>query len=139
MSKNAIPGFDGFLFVDIAAVATKVADIRDATLSVEHSVIDSTTHDDAPWMSNIAGLRNWSVSAEALYITGDLAQEEIIDRLLDGATVDLELRPKEGTGLRVWTGLARISSWEQAMPNDDADALSIELTGCGILTDGVQP
>ena len=55
MSTSAIAGFTAFLFVDVGGTQTKVAELREVTLSITHDVIDATTHDDAPWMTNIAG------------------------------------------------------------------------------------
>ena len=134
MSTQAIAGFAGFLFVD----TVKVAEIREATISIDHEAIDSTTHDDAPWRSNIAGLRGFTISADYLYVSGATGQESILARILDGATVAFILQPETGTGKREFTGTARITSWEQALPNDDADAVSIEMLGVGALVDAVQ-
>lgn len=138
MSTSAIPGFDAFLYVEVSSVQTKVAEVREVTLTVTHDVIDTTTHDDAPWLTNIAGLRSYTLSGEKLYLAGNAAQEELIDKILDGTAINFELRPKEGTGLRKFTGTARMTSWEIAEPNDDAAAVSIEMASVGALVDGTQ-
>ncbi len=137
MSTSAIAGFTAFLFVDVASTQTKVAEVREVTLSITHDVIDATTHDDAPWMTNIAGLRSFTLSGEALYLSGDPAQEVLIDKILDGTSFTFELRPEDTATKRKWTGTARMTSWEQSTPNDDADAISLEMQGVGALVDGV--
>lgn len=139
MSKNAIPGFDGRLLVEVATVPTVVADIRDVTLTITHAVIDATTHDDAPWTVNIEGRRSWTVSAEALYFEGDAGQEELLTAIFAGTTVQIDLRPQTGSGNREFSGQARMTSYEHAEPNDDATATSLELEGCGALSDVTQP
>lgn len=139
MSENAIAGFKGTLFVEISSVFTKVADVRDTDINIEHDPIDSTSHDDEPWEANIAGRRRFSASGEALYIAGDAAQEFMLARVLDGAKFNFHLIPQTGTGLRRYEGAVRMLSWAQTMPNDDVDAVAFEMKGTGALADGTQP
>jgi len=136
MSENAIPGFDAFLYV--TGSTTLVAEVRDVELNIEHSAIDSTTHDDVGWESNIKGRRRFTASGEVLYYEGDSGQEELLDRILDGEKFDVVFRPQVGTGNREYTGEARMTNWRHSGPNDDAQAVGIEMQGTGALTDAVQ-
>jgi len=136
MSTNGQAGFDGVLYVDVSATPTKIADIREVSISIEGRRIDTTTHDDA-WDVSIAGRKGYTLSAEYLYIADDAAQEELIDKIFDQSSIDFELRPVDGSG-RVISGTVGVTSWELAMPNDDADLISIEMQGIGAPVDGTQ-
>ncbi len=139
MSTQAIPGFDAFLFVEIAAVATKIAEIRDVTLNINHAPIDASTHDDSPWKTNIEGWRDWTIDGEALYFEGDAGQEELLAKILSGASFVIKLEPQDGSGNRQWDGTARMTTYTSTAPNEDAQAVSISMMGVGAISDGTQP
>lgn len=139
MSTNAIPGFDAFLFVEIATVKTKIAEITEVTLNINHAPIDSTTHDDAPWKTNIEGFRDWSFDGDFLYFEGDAGQEELLAKILSGASMVVDLEPQDGSGNRTYTGTARMTTWTATGPLEEAQAVSISMVGVGALTDGTQP
>jgi len=136
MSENAIAGFNGILYVDVGGTQTKVADIREVSISISHDAFESTSHDDSGWRAFITGRRSFTMSAEQLYITGDAAQEVLIDRVLDGAKFDFELRPYDSSGERELSGGCYITSWELSSPNDDVTAVSVEMQGSLTLSDG---
>lgn len=118
---------------------TKIAELRDVTLTVERDVIDVSSHSSSGWKDNILGLAQWSASAEALYVHSDAKQDSLYNALVDPDNNVLTFRfvPEGSVGVvgthEKWEGQGIITSWELASPNDNASAVSISILGVGAL------
>lgn len=133
MVTAAIPGFGAFVDVSIDGGTTfkRIGELRDVTLTLEMSPIDASSHDDAPDTEFIGGRRNWTASAEMLYIAADAAQDDVFSALNGNTLTKFNFFPKIGSGLEQFDGDGFFTSWELAGPNDDAAAVAIEIQGSG--------
>lgn len=139
-TSKAIAGFTGFLDIseDGGATFIRFGELRELTLTIEMDPIDVTSHDTAPWREFITGLKQFTGSAEGLYIDPDVGQDAVRSALLGSTELKARFIPKVGSGLPRFDGDILITNYEQSMPNDDADAVSIEIQGNGALTDTAQ-
>lgn len=134
MSSQAIPGFSGGLYVRSGTVSSKVAEITEATLTVEMSEIDVTSFDSNGWVENIPGLKNWSIDAEANYRSNDTTgQTALYTALISSSTIGIVIYPKDVTSAAGYSGSVVITSFEVGVPVDDKVSLSLSLTGTGDL------
>ena len=139
-TSSAIPGFDADIFIsdDGGSTFNKIGELREVTLNVEGEPIDVSSHDTAPWREFITGLKQFTASAEGLYISADVGQDAVLTALLDDVDIKIQFNPKAGTGLPRFDGDGLITSWELSGPNDDAAAVSIEIQGNGALSEVAQ-
>lgn len=135
----ALPGFTAKLLVSaLSGTPKEVAEARELTVDIEHELIDATSHDSAEFREMIRGLRNWSITAGILHITGDTEQALIRANILAGLAMDIELTEETGAGKPVWSGSVFVASTSLSFPNDDAMTSDVTLTGTSVLVEGVQ-
>jgi predicted secreted protein len=135
MGTNAIAGFNARVSVSVDGGTSYqvIGEARDATLSISQNEIEATSFDSAGWSEYIPGLKEWSVEVEALYIPTNVAQENLFDALVNGATLKIKLLPKTGTGNTGYEGDVFVSSWEINPTPDDAVSVSVSFRGTGVL------
>lgn len=136
MASQAIAGFNGKVYISTDGGTTYIVigELKDATLTLNQSEIDVTSLDSAGWSEFIAGLKDWEVSTEGLYIAGDAGQDALYNALVNGTAVKIRLLPKIGTGNKGYEGNAIITSWEINNTTDDAVSVSASFKGTGALT-----
>ena len=136
MATKAIPGFDGQVLIsnDGGSTFNKIGELRDMTLNVEDELIDATSHDSGAWRESINGLRNFSISAEELYIRTDAGQSNAFTAITAKTLLKIQFRVKDLAGEDQYEGAVRVGTFEQTAPNDDAASSSLEFTGTGALT-----
>jgi TP901-1 family phage major tail protein len=127
-----MPGYMGGIYTNDGS-AVKIAQVRDATLSIEASEIDVTSFDSNGWVENIAGLKSWSVDAEALFDPADASQQDVYDALVEGTALSIQLFPKDAASQKGYAGTVIVTSFEVGVPLDDAVTVSLTLTGSGAL------
>jgi TP901-1 family phage major tail protein len=122
-----------------------VACQRGGTLDRSADTIDvtcksSTAPTNGEWKSFIPSLREWSISADGIYVVDDDALLALEEAFIDGTAVTVEFSDKTKTGttagtgdLMGWSGSAIITSFPIESPYDDALTYSIELQGAGEL------
>ena len=137
MSTSAIPGFNGQVFISIDGGTNykKLGELRDMTINIEAELIDATSHDSGGWREFIAGLKNWSISHEGLFIETNVGQADARSALLNDTALKVRFRPKDLATKVQFSGDAFMSSEEQANPNDDASTFSTEIQGTGPLVE----
>ena len=140
----ALPGFVAKLFIADSGLTTpfnSIAEARELTLDIEHEVIDVTSHDSNEFREFIRGLRNWTLTAAVLHLTGDTdGQKKIRAAILSGVTLEMELREESNdTGDPLWSGTVLVSATSLSFPNDDAMTGDITLQGSGVLVEGTIP
>lgn len=139
MATLALPGFTAKLLVSaLAGTPKEVAEARELTIDIEHELIDATSHDSLEFREFIRGLRNWSITAGILHITGDTEQALIRADILAGLAMDMKLQEQVGSGKPEWTGTVFVASTSLAFPNDDAITSDVTLTGTGVLVEATQ-
>lgn len=140
MATAAIAGYKAKLYVstDGGNTYNLVGEVRNLTLRVEADNIDVTSHDSAGWREFIQGLKQWTATAEALYVDTNAQQDAVYAALTGGTVIDLRIYAEEASGKEQWEGEARVTSWELSGPNDDAAVVNLEFQGTGALTKGVQ-
>lgn len=123
-----------------------VACQRGGTLDRSADTIDVTCKSPtAPtageWKSFIPSLREWSISADGIFVVDDTALLALETAFIDGTSVTVEFSDKTETGttsgtgdLMGWSGSAIITSFPIESPYDDALTYSIELQGSGALS-----
>jgi len=135
----ATPGYEGGLYMDSAGTETRIAKVREATLTIEAETIDATNFDTEGWAENIPSFRSWSVDAELLYVPDDTSQEDLEDALFANSPVTVVLYPKDAASMKGYKGTAYITSYEVGAPVDDGVTISATLTGTGPLTKVTKP
>lgn len=125
----AVAGKSGGLYID----SNKVAEIKNWNLDLSADMLDSTNFDSNGWKQFIAGLKEWSASAEGNYTvnTDTNGQKAIQDAWLAGTSLSIELRV--GATVPKYTGSVLISSMPVEVPVDGIVGISIELQGTGAL------
>lgn len=136
MASQAWAGYKGKVYVstDGGSTYNAIGEVRESTLTISTEEIDVTSFDSNGWIENIAGLRSWEMSTEALYLYDNVGQEDLESALMAGNTVYMRVLPKSGTGNKGYEGEAIISSYEVNNTIDDAVVLSCEFLGKGELT-----
>ena len=137
MATSAIPGFDGQVLIsdDAGVTFNKLGELRDMTINIEAELIDATSHDSGGWREFIAGLKNWTISHEGLYIQTNVGQADARKALLNDTKIKVRFRPKDLATKIQFSGDAFMSSEEQANPNDDASTFATEIQGTGPLVE----
>lgn len=136
MATSALAGYKGFISLSTASGAskTRIAELRDYTMSVEHAEIDATSHDSSGDREIIAGTGSWSGSAELLSVIADTEQQELYDVLVARTLVDIEFAPTGSTGDGTFSGSGFVTGFDMGAPNDDALNTSLSFQGSGALT-----
>lgn len=135
-----IAGFRGVMEYsdDGGTTYTAIGELRDWTLRASSNPIDATTKDSGGWEETLHGIRNWTVSADGLFVDADAGQSALFDALVDQNEVTVRLRPAEGSGLPEYEGLVIVTDWELGSPLSDATVTSVEMKGNGALTESAQ-
>ncbi|MEA1961279.1 MAG: phage tail tube protein [Bacillota bacterium] len=109
-----------------------VSDIKDWSLDLGADTIDVTALGDE-WKNYIAGLKEWSASAEGSFAihTDTNGQAALQTAFLNGSEVALKLYLN---ATNYYSGSAYISSLSVEDPVDDAVNVSFEFQGTGALS-----
>lgn len=136
MATSALAGYKAFISLSTASggAKTRVAELRDYTMSVEHAEIDATSHDSSGDREIIAGTGSWNGSAELLTVISNTEQKEAYDVLVARTLIDLEFVPTGSTGDGTFSGSGFVTGFDMGAPNDDALNTSLSFQGTGALT-----
>ena len=126
-----------------------IAESRTFTLTQNQAIIDLTNRDSAWWSQFIAGIRDWEISGDGLYIYNDLARRRLqwhySARNPATLTVVLTLAHHEAVvgphapaapayGQVVFTAECILTNLTYPAPHDDAATISFTLKGTEALT-----
>lgn len=136
MATSALAGYSAFLSLSTASGGskTRIAELRDYTMSVEHAEIDATSHDSSGDREIIAGTGSWNGTADLLTVISNTEQQEAYDVLVTRVLVDFEFVPTGSTGDGTFSGSGFLTGFDMGAPNDDALNTSISFQGTGALT-----
>ena len=113
-----------------------------ASLSVNNSLIDTTSVDSNSWEQVISGRKNFSISTDGLADFDDVASSKSTEQFSDLALAGTKVffmftRPDAGLtsgDLLGWSGEAFIESFEISRSSDDNITYSCSLKGSGELS-----
>jgi predicted secreted protein len=123
------------------AGGTKIGYATSASISMNHSLRDTSTKDSGGWRDQLEGQRDWEASVEGMVIFD-----------LDGATISDKILPDIFTSYMAtrdsftllfstdvdddyeWTGTAFLTSISADAPNEDSTTWSASFSGTGVLT-----
>lgn len=136
MATNALAGYKAKLMFSTSTggSVTALAELRDYTLSLEHSEIDATSHDSSGTREVIAGTDQWSGSAEVLHVMSNATHKNAFDLLTGKTKFDMEFYPTGSSSDGLFSGSAFFTTFEMGAPNDDARAVNVSFVGSGALT-----
>lgn len=134
-SAKAAAGKDILLAVFSADGAKLLAIAGQQGLTINRAAdsIDVTSK-DTDWKSTIAGMKEWSVESDGLYVMDDDAHAQLSAAFTDGDLVCVKLVNKK-TSTSLFGGLAAVTDYTLEAPYDDALTYSLTLEGNGALTD----
>ncbi len=139
MPSQSIPGYKGQMFQsEDGTNFTKIAELKDVTLHIKNDPQETTTKDSDGWREFDGGLKDWTATAESLYVESDVGQDALFDALVDNQKLHFRFQPQTGPGRRKYEGTGLITDWELAEPLDERDVLDIQIRGSGTLTKGNQ-
>lgn len=138
MATSALAGYKAVLALSTSTsgAVTKIAELRDYTMSVEHAEIDATSHDSSGDREIIAGTGSWNGTAELLTVIADATQKAAFDLLTARTKVDAEFYPTGSSSDGFFNGQMFFTGFDMSAPNDDALATSISFAGTGVLARG---
>ena len=126
-----------------------IAESRTFTLTQNQAVIDLTNRDSAWWSQFIAGIRDWEISGDGLYIYNDLARRRLQHHYSHRNPVELDIiltlpwheavvgphAPAAPLyGKVVFTAKCILTNLTYPAPSDDAATISFTLKGTEALT-----
>lgn len=89
---------------------------------------------EGSWKSKIAGMKEWSIDTDGLYVTDDEAHTILSEAFENGDPVCLKVINRK-TKKGMFGGLASITDYPIEAPYDDAVTYSLTLEGIGKLVD----
>jgi TP901-1 family phage major tail protein len=125
---NELKGVDVLIKKDGVAIAGQ----RDATLNIQGDKIDTSTKTNQGWKTSLQGLKEWSISLDAVnYIGADaVGQRALRKAFLDGQNVDVVFAMGEE---EVYIGEAAITGLDLSGQMSDVSTSSFTLDGAGPL------
>lgn len=136
-SAAAVAGKDIILQVwnedgtDLLAVAgQKSLTINRSADTIEVSSKDTT----GGWKSNIAGMKEWSIETDGLYVASDESHRTLSKAFLNSDPVCIKVINAK-LGVPLFGGLAYVTEYNLEAPYDDGMTYSITLSGNGALVD----
>ena len=98
------------------------------------SIEVSTKDTEGGWKSSIAGMKEWSIDNDGIYVKDDESHQALSKAFTDGDLVCVKVYDvKRGYGMLA--GLASITDYPIEAPYDDAVTYSLTLSGVGALVD----
>ena len=136
MATSALQGYKGLMLTSSSAggSVTAIAELRDYTLSIEHTPIDATSHDSSGSREKIGGIDSWSGSAELLHVQGNATHQNLQDRITGKEKIEFEFHPTGSSSDGNYQGSGFVTGYDLGSPNEDALNASVTFEGTGTLT-----
>lgn len=119
------------LIVEVGGIA--VAHATDATLTVDHDLVDASSKSSSGWKDIISGQRSWSLSCSALQDYASSYGAESAFDAINGRTSATVTFTTNETGDIEYTGTAFVASLTQNAPLEDVATWDVEFTGTGAI------
>ena len=112
---------------------TAIGCTTSCTVNLNMATIDTTCKDSAGWTSQIAGLRDWSIDAEALtQYDATYGFTDLVSAWKNRTAVTVRFSTNV-TGDEYFEGTAYITSLSESAPMEDVTTFSVSFTGSGEL------
>lgn len=98
------------------------------------SIEISTKDTEGGWKSKIAGMKEWSIDTDGLYVVDDTSHQTLSKAFESGNNICIKVVNKK-TEKGMFGGLATITDYPIEAPYDDAMTYSLTLEGVGALVD----
>lgn len=98
------------------------------------SIEVSSKDTEGGWKSSIAGMKEWSIETNGLYVASDNSHKRLSNAFGNSDPVCVVVKNAK-TGQNMFGGLAYVTDYPLEAPYDDAMTYSITLSGNGALTD----
>ena len=108
--------------------------IVDASLNLEQSELEVTSHDDGAWQAYLAGRKGGTMDISMRYDDADTSQDAMRTSFFAGITLRWQFRLDTGTGIEQYTFLGFITSIKPSGPNNDPAAYDISVRIAGSVT-----
>lgn len=133
MATAAVTGRLGFLGISATSTGTsaEVGEVRNYSIEVSQAQIDATSNDSSGWVENLAGIRSWRITAEAMYAREN-EQVLLRESLSSAATRYFTVQPSTAVTAK-WTGTGRIESYTVGGTYDGAALFNLVIAGNGAL------
>jgi len=126
----------------VYAAGTKIGYATSASISMNHSLRDTSTKDSGGWRDQLEGQRDWECSVEGMVIfldsaggaISDVTMDELFTSYIATRTEFTLMFSTEVTGDLKWTGQAFLTSLSADTPNEDSSTWSGSFSGTGALT-----
>lgn len=135
-AASAVAGKDILLLVyDDNDELLAIAGQRSLTLNRSADTVEVSSKDtEGGWKSSIAGMKEWSIETDGLYVASDTSMKKLSKAFRDSDPVCLVIKNIK-TGSYMFGGQAAITDFPLEAPYDDALTYSITLSGNGPLVD----
>lgn len=156
LQRFAATAYDGNAYCDFNSAAAKAMAGKDIILSVwsstgekllaiagqqgltinrtADSIEISSKDTEGGWKSKIAGMKEWSIDTDGVYVNGDESHTELSKAFENSDPICLKVVNKK-TSKGMFGGLAVITEYSLEAPYDDAMTYSLSLEGMGKLVD----
>lgn len=137
LSNKAVAGKDILLciFNNDGSKLLAVAGQKGLTINRSADSIDVTSKDtEGGWKSKIAGMKEWSIDNDGLYVADDNSHKELNKAFYDNDFVCVKIINNK-TKKPLFGGLAVVTDYTLEAPYDDSMTYSISLEGSGALVD----
>ena len=136
-AAKAVAGKDILLMIWDKAGTNLLAIAGQQGLTINRSTdsLEVTTKDTVGgWKSFLAGMKEWSIDNDGLFVADDESHKELSGYFDRGDLVCLKVVNNK-TGKDMFGGLAAITDYSLEAPYDDAMTYSATFSGTGALTD----
>ena len=102
-------------------------------LTENQALIALTNRDSNWWSQFIAGMRDWEISGDGLYIYNDLARRRLQTHYATRVPAQLTVTLMLASGFYVFTAYCILTNLTYPNPHDDAATISFTLKGTDAL------
>lgn len=131
-----MPKVSGVLSV-VTIEGSVLAVDKDATLTLNQAIMDTTARDSDWWEEGLAGLRGWEISGNSLYSDNELARKKLDYHYTARSPSTLSVIFAYADGTIVRSGEANLTNLTLTSPAHDAATYTYTLKGTGALTAAV--
>ena len=121
------------LSINVGGGGALLAESRSFALTMNQAIIDLTNRDSAWWSQFIAGIRDWEISGDGLYIYNDVAKKRLQNHYISRTPASLTVILTLAAGVITMTAQCILTSLTYPAPHDDAATISFTLKGTDAL------
>jgi predicted secreted protein len=135
--SEKLRGYQGQLYYNAVGGTQKIfAHLSAWEIDVKADSIDFTDHSTSGWKDKGSGLKEFSGTISAIYLTNDPDKDAFFDALSGATDLLGDFRPIDIVGETNYTGTISITGYKQAAKGSDAQAVDITFDGRSPLVRG---